>query len=171
MDTAEHDIPASMNFPKEQRTKLHSGNPLERLNGEIKRRTNVVEIFPNEGAVTRLIGAIPAEQNDERECLHQTAPRGSLKNSALDAENRVKRKALTPRAGTRSRRFGVCISVFGRKGSAGTVLASGDRGLPIERSSCAPQFGADPQSVDVGLIGETTITLLARCFDQNAGSD
>ena len=42
-----------------------STNPLERLNGEIKRHTNVVGIFPNEAAITRLIGAILMEQNDE----------------------------------------------------------------------------------------------------------
>ena len=52
-------------FPKEHRTKLHSTNPIERLNGEIKRRTNVVGIFPNEAAITRLIGAILLEQNDD----------------------------------------------------------------------------------------------------------
>ncbi len=65
MDQAEPDVLAYMTFPKEHRTKLHSTNPLERLNGEIKRRTNVVGIFPNEDAITRLIGAILAEQNDE----------------------------------------------------------------------------------------------------------
>ena len=56
---------AYMTFPKEHRVKIHSTNPIERLNGEIKRRTDVVGIFPNEEAITRLIGAILLEQNDE----------------------------------------------------------------------------------------------------------
>ncbi|MCZ8195546.1 MAG: transposase, partial [Aquidulcibacter sp.] len=47
------------------RAKLHSTNPIERLNGEIKRRTNVVGIFPNEAAITRLIGALIMEQSEE----------------------------------------------------------------------------------------------------------
>jgi transposase-like protein len=65
MDEAEEDVLAYMAFPKEHRTKLYSNNPIERLNGEIKRRTNVVGIFPNEAAITRLIGASLLEQNDE----------------------------------------------------------------------------------------------------------
>ena len=65
MDQAEHDVLAYMTFPREHRTKLHSTNPIERLHAEIKRRTNVVGIFPNEGAITRLVGAILLEQNDE----------------------------------------------------------------------------------------------------------
>jgi putative transposase len=65
MDEAEPDVLAYMTFPKEHRAKLHSTNPLERLNGEIKRRAEVVGIFPNDAAITRLVGALLLEQNDE----------------------------------------------------------------------------------------------------------
>ena len=65
LDEAETDVLAYMTFPKEHRVKIHSTNPIERLNGEIKRRTEVVGIFPDEASITRLIGAILLEQNDE----------------------------------------------------------------------------------------------------------
>jgi transposase-like protein len=65
LDEAETDVLAYMTFSPQHRTKLHSTNPIERLNGEIKRRTEVVGNFPNEDAIVRLIGAILLEQNDE----------------------------------------------------------------------------------------------------------
>jgi transposase-like protein len=65
MDGAEHDVLAYMAFHPDHWTKISSTNPLERLNGGIKRRTDVVAIFPNDAAVTRLAGAILLGRNDE----------------------------------------------------------------------------------------------------------
>ena len=54
-----------MTFPREHRVQLHSTNPIEGVNGEIKRRTEVVGIFPNDDAIVRLVGALMLETNDE----------------------------------------------------------------------------------------------------------
>ena len=71
MDDSEHDVLAYLTFPAQHRTKLHSTNPLERLNKEVKRRADVVGIFPNEASIVRLIGAVLLEQNDEWQLMHR----------------------------------------------------------------------------------------------------
>ena len=71
MDESEHEVLAYMAFPAQHRAKLHSTNPLERLNKEVKRRADVVGIFPNEASITRLIGAVLLEQNDEWQLQHR----------------------------------------------------------------------------------------------------
>jgi transposase-like protein len=71
MDASEHDVLACMSFPAQHRQKLHSTNPLERLNKEVKRRADVVGIFPAESAIVRLIGAVLLEANDEWAVQHR----------------------------------------------------------------------------------------------------
>jgi putative transposase len=63
--SSEADVLAFMSFPKAHHKQIYSTNPLERLNVEIKRRTDVVGTFLNEAAITRLVGALLLEQSDE----------------------------------------------------------------------------------------------------------
>jgi putative transposase len=65
MDRSREEVLVYMSFPREHWLQIASTNPLERLNGEIKRRADVVGIFPNDRAVIRLVGALMLEQNDE----------------------------------------------------------------------------------------------------------
>ncbi|ESQ17390.1 MAG: hypothetical protein N838_23465 [Thiohalocapsa sp. PB-PSB1] len=65
MDTARNDVLAYMSFPRQHWTQIASTNPLERVNREVKRRADVIGIFPNDEAIVRLVGALMLETNDE----------------------------------------------------------------------------------------------------------
>jgi transposase-like protein len=89
IDDSEADVLAHMDFPTQHRTRIHSTNSLERLNKEVKRRADVVGIFPNEGSIIRLIGAVLLEANDEWQTQNrymQTEPMAELMTPTINIQ-------------------------------------------------------------------------------------
>lgn len=86
MDQAETDVLAHLHFPAAHRLKIHSTNPLERLNKEVKRRANGVGIFPNEASIRRLIGAVLMEQNEEWLLQQRYLPQHTIADTVLETE-------------------------------------------------------------------------------------
>jgi|GEM_PF-851517 transposase-like protein len=132
LDEAEADMLAYMDFPSPHRVKIHSTNPLERLNGEIKRRADVVGIFPNDDAVVRLIGALLLEQNDEWATqrarymtLETIAPLSDTPPSACqrwqpdNAAKAAQEAAPTPHGGARSLPCGTVPCIPATKTASG----------------------------------------------------
>jgi len=98
MDDAEADVLAYMAFPTQHRSKLHSTNPLERLNKEVKRRADVVGIFPNEDSITRLIGAVLLEANDEWQLQPRYMQVEGMAELAAPQTDEMPQLQITPKA-------------------------------------------------------------------------
>ena len=98
LEGAEEDLLAFYRFPAAHWSKLRSTNPLERLNKEIGRRSDVVGIFPNDAAAIRLIGAMLIEQNDEWLVCRRYLSEESLALVLEDQDDEDREEALEPQA-------------------------------------------------------------------------
>lgn len=88
MDEAAIDVPAFMGFPKERWRRLSSTNPLERVNKAIKRRANVIGIFPNDAAIIRLVAVLVVEQTEEWHLTRRYLSNESLMKTLTPEENK-----------------------------------------------------------------------------------
>jgi putative transposase len=96
LEAAESELLAFYELPREHWSKLRSTNPLERVNREIGRRTDVVGIFPNDAALLRLAGALLIEQNDEWLIARRYLSQESLELVLVDAPNTEEATPPTP---------------------------------------------------------------------------
>jgi hypothetical protein len=166
IDDSESDVLSHLDFPEQHRSKLHSTNPLERLNNEVKRRADVVCIFPNEASIIRLIGAMLLEQNDEWQLQHrymQVEAMAELFLPTNEAETRVARRIAPvrgPQIGTMLGRAGAVLLILAITSIMVDVPYSVLATHPRPRRGChhysGPMrwsFGGGPTTGGASLVG------------------
>ena len=151
IDDSETDVLSHLHFPEQHRTKLHSTNPLERLNKEVKRRADVVGIFPNEPSIIRLIGAVLLEQNDEWQLQHRY----------MQVEAMAELSA--PESEVETRQIAACRLThthlhYPRNTDCGVDGTYAQRSTVVSRSSPAAAQRCEGAGLDGGNRGRSTIT-------------